>query len=107
MKVLYFDCEMGAAGDMLMAALYQLLDEKRQKEFLETMNGLGLDGVTVEAQPSKKCGIGGIHMAVSVRGMEEEEATNNEENKGNENDKNENINSSAIHNEADIPNNNQ
>ncbi len=79
MKVLYFDCEMGAAGDMLMAALYQLLDEKRQKEFLETMNGLGLDGVTVEAQPSKKCGIGGIHMAVSVHGMEEEEATVHED----------------------------
>ena len=28
MKTLYFDCQMGAAGDMLTAALYELLDDE-------------------------------------------------------------------------------
>lgn len=28
MKTLYFECAMGAAGDMLMGALYELLDRK-------------------------------------------------------------------------------
>ncbi len=74
MKILYFDCEMGAAGDMLMASLYQLLDEKRQQEFLQIMNSLGLDEVTVSANPSKRCGIGGIQMSVQIHGTEEGEA---------------------------------
>ena len=28
MKTLYFECKMGAAGDMLMAALYEICDQK-------------------------------------------------------------------------------
>ena len=47
MKTLYLECKMGAAGDMLMAALYELLGEGQRKEFLDTMNGLGLPGVEV------------------------------------------------------------
>ena len=34
---------MGAAGDMLMGALYELLDD--QPGFLRTMNAMGLEGV--------------------------------------------------------------
>lgn len=69
MKTLYIECNMGAAGDMLMAALYELLTDKQ--EFLDTMNGLGLPGVRVEAQAASTCGIAGTHMAVTVDGQEE------------------------------------
>ena len=69
MKTLYLDCGMGAAGDMLMAALLELVDDKAA--FLDRMNGLGLPGVEVTAQPSVKCGITGTHVAVTVNGQEE------------------------------------
>ena len=67
MRTLYLDCGMGAAGDMLMAALYELLEDKQG--FLDTMNGLGLPGVRLEAQPASTCGIAGNHMAVTVDGQ--------------------------------------
>lgn len=71
MRTIYLDCGMGAAGDMLMAALLELCLEK-QEEFLGKMNGLGLPGVKVEAEPAVKCGITGTHMNVTVFGEEEE-----------------------------------
>lgn len=73
MKTLYIECSMGAAGDMLMAALYELLDDKQA--FLDTMNRLGLPGVQVEAQAAATCGIAGTHMAVTVHGQEETEGS--------------------------------
>ena len=69
MKTLYLSCEMGAAGDMLMAALYELIEDKAA--FLDAMNRL-LPDVTVTAEESVKCGIRGTHMRVSIRGEEEE-----------------------------------
>lgn len=69
MKVIYLDCSMGAAGDMLMAALYELLDDKQA--FLDTMRGLGLPGIEISAEPAVKCGITGTHMKVLVHGSEE------------------------------------
>lgn len=71
MKTLYIECNMGAAGDMLMAALYELLED--QQGFLDTMNGLGLPGVRVEARKASTCGIAGTRMAVTVDGREETE----------------------------------
>lgn len=71
MKTLYLECNMGAAGDMLMAALYELLCETEQEKFLHTMNHLGLDGINVSACPAQKCGIWGTHMEVTVYGAEE------------------------------------
>ena len=70
MKTLYLECGMGAAGDMLTAALLELTENRQV--FIEKMNGLGLPGVHVEAEPSVKCGITGTHMKVTVDGLEEE-----------------------------------
>ena len=70
MKTLYLDCGMGAAGDMLMAALYELCPDK--EGFLKKMNGMGLPEVAVEAEAAEKCGIMGTHMKVTVGGEEEE-----------------------------------
>ena len=72
MKTLYLDCGMGAAGDMLTAALYELLPEAERKAFLEELDALGLPGVVFRAEPAVKCGITGTHMAVTVDGEEEE-----------------------------------
>lgn len=71
MKILYLECGMGAAGDMLMAALYELLGEEQQKDFLKTMNALGLPGVEVAPVTARTGGIAGTRMRVTVRGREE------------------------------------
>ncbi|MGN1014990.1 MAG: nickel pincer cofactor biosynthesis protein LarC [Butyricicoccus sp.] len=71
MKSLYLECNMGAAGDMLMAALYELLSDEQKHRFLDKMNALGLPNVTVQADPSVKCGITGTHMTVRIHGEEE------------------------------------
>ena len=70
MKTLYFDCGMGAAGDMLMASLYEICPDK--EKFLKNMNEMGLPGLSIEAEPSVKCGITGTHMKVTIHGEEEE-----------------------------------
>ncbi len=59
---------MGAAGDMLTAALYELLDEEEKKSFIDKMNSLGLEGVSITAQKSVKCGVCGTHVTVNVGG---------------------------------------
>lgn len=66
---LYFQCTMGAAGDMIMAALLELLPDKAS--FIDTMNGLGLPGVRLENVPTVKCGIQGTKVRVTV-GEDEE-----------------------------------
>ena len=71
MRTLYIDCGMGAAGDMLTAALLELLPDR--EAFLQKLNALGIPGVTVTAEPSTKCGIGGTHIRVSIHGEEESE----------------------------------
>lgn len=69
MKTLYIDCSMGAAGDMLMAALLELVPNK--DVFLSKMNGLGIPGVQVEAERKTTCGIEGGHIRVLIHGEEE------------------------------------
>ena len=70
MKTLYLECAMGAAGDMLTAALLELVEDR--DAFLRKMNSIGLPGVRVEAEKAVKCGITGTHMKVTVDGEEEE-----------------------------------
>jgi len=65
MKTLYLECLMGAAGDMLFAALLSLLDDR--EAFLREFHALGLPGITVEANEGKRCGIAGLHVCVKVR----------------------------------------
>lgn len=69
MKILYLDCGMGAAGDMLSSALFELIDNK--KEFLENINSAGIPSVIVTAENSVKCGISGTHLRVKINGEEE------------------------------------
>lgn len=70
MKTLYLDCGMGAAGDMLAAALTELLPDP--EDFIREVNTLGIPGVHIRREPSVKCGITGTHIAVTVDGIEEE-----------------------------------
>lgn len=70
MRTLYIDCGMGAAGDMLTAALLELLPDK--EAFIDKLNRLGIPGVTVTAEKSVKCGITGTHFSVKVDGAEED-----------------------------------
>lgn len=71
MKLLYLECNMGAAGDMLMAALLELLPDPAA--FLDTMNCIGLPDVHVSAEPVIRCGVRGTHVTVAVHGHEEDE----------------------------------
>lgn len=71
MKVLYLDCGMGAAGDMLTAALLELLPEP--EEFIAELNALGILGVEFKKEKAVKCGVGGTHLSVAVHGVEEGE----------------------------------
>lgn len=78
MKILYIECSMGVAGDMLMGALYELLNDEDRKKFTDKMNSLGIEGLHVEAVPSVKCGINGTHMNVTIDGHEELESNHSE-----------------------------
>jgi len=73
MKLMYIDCSMGAAGDMLTAALMELLEDSERADFIEEFNGLGLPGIVMEAEPSVKCGVEGTHVHIKVNGVEEDE----------------------------------
>ncbi|MCL2294128.1 MAG: nickel pincer cofactor biosynthesis protein LarC [Spirochaetes bacterium] len=69
MKTLFIECNMGAAGDMLMAALLELLPDK--SAFLAKINSMGLPGVQVSAKPVTKSGITGTSVSVIARNTEE------------------------------------
>ena len=70
MKNLYFELSMGAAGDMLMAALLDIYDQA--DEFVHALNNMGLEGVSINTCEGKKCGIRARGVSVLVNGHEEE-----------------------------------
>ena len=70
MKTLYLECNMGAAGDMLTAALLELHPDP--SGVLAWLNGLGIPGTQIAAEKAEKCGIQGTHVKVTVNGEEEE-----------------------------------
>ena len=72
MQTLYLECGMGAAGDMLTAALLELLPDR--SIFIDKMNALGLPGVSVAAERIAKQGIMGTQMHILIDGQEEESA---------------------------------
>ena len=72
MKTLYIECKMGAAGDMLTAALLELLPEEKRIEALNVLQNIGLEGVEFSLEKMVKCGIQGTHVHVHINGQEEE-----------------------------------
>ena len=69
MKTLYLDWSMGAAGDMLAAALLELLPDP--DAFVAELNALAIPDVKFSRETSVKCGITGTHLQVTVHGEEE------------------------------------
>lgn len=61
---------MGAAGDMLSAALLELYPDPAG--MVDRLNALGIPGVSFEQESVEKCGIRGTHLKVTVCGEEEE-----------------------------------
>ena len=70
MRILYLDCGMGAAGDMLSAALLELLPDP--DAFVDKLNHIGVPQVEYLPGKAEKCGIVGTHMTVLVNGGEED-----------------------------------
>jgi len=60
---------MGASGNMVMAALYELLPDKSL--FQNKMEKLGFPGVSIEYAESTKCGITGTHISIKIDGIED------------------------------------
>ena len=71
MKTLYLECTMGAAGDMLTAALLELVPDRAAA--LARINALGIPGVHVHADPVTVCGLVGTRVDVHIHGHTEEE----------------------------------
>lgn len=70
MKTLYLDCAMGAAGDMLTAALLELFPQPEKT--INELNTIGIPNVQFEKEAVKKCGIHGTHISVKIQGKEED-----------------------------------
>ncbi len=70
MKILYLECKMGIAGDMLSSALLGLFDDK--EKYLERLNSMKVPKVTFKLERAEKCGILGDHLEVLIDGTEEE-----------------------------------
>lgn len=66
---LYFECNMGAAGDMLASSLVSLFDEK--EKIVEELNSLALPHTVITYGEKEQCGIKGVHLSIVINGEEE------------------------------------
>ena len=82
MKTLYIECNMGAAGDMLTAALLEAAYPRSNDDgelssgaeaFAERFNSLGIPGVEMHIHKDEKQGVRGTRVHISVNGEEEHE----------------------------------
>lgn len=69
MKTLYLDCSMGAAGDMLLSALIELIDNP--DGFIGRLNSLGIPNAEYIKTSAVKCGIVGTHIDVRIEAKEQ------------------------------------
>ena len=66
MTTLYLDCRTGAAGDMMTSALLDLVPDRATS--LARLNAIGLAGVSVTATETRRGGLRGTAVTVSVNG---------------------------------------
>ena len=66
MATLYLDCRTGAAGDMMTSALLDLVPDRATS--LARPNAIGLAGVSVTATETRRGGLRGTAVTVSVNG---------------------------------------
>lgn len=71
MKTLFIETSMGASGDMLLGSLLGLLPDA--EEFLQRLNRLGFEGLTVERKVKTSMGIAGNRIKVRFYGQSEEQ----------------------------------
>ncbi len=76
MRTIYLDCGMGAAGDMLTAALLELHDTP--EAVTETLNRAFAGRAVLSVEKDQKCGISGSHVTVTVDGEVEGEEKHGE-----------------------------
>ena len=69
MKVLYLECKMGIAGDMMASSLLGLFEDKNS--VIEALNAINIPNVVYKLDQVKKCGILGDHITVLIDGIEE------------------------------------
>ena len=73
MRTLYIDASMGAAGDMITAALLELVPN--EKSTLNRLNRIGVPNVEYRAGKVNKAGIMGTHVNVVINGVTENSET--------------------------------
>ena len=78
MSILYLDCRMGAAGDMLAAALISLLPDR--EGFLSELSGMNIPKCEMSVSEKKSHGISGTSFSVKIQGKEEEEHSHHHSN---------------------------
>ena len=66
---IYFECNMGAAGDMIASALVDLFEDKEQ--IVRELNSLGLPHTNIIHSEKQQSGISGTHLDIIINGEEE------------------------------------